>query len=88
MKSPLPSIGTGLELEAIAAAVIGGALLTGGVGSIVGAIIGAFLIRGIDNGLVMARVDGEWFRAFLGLMLVVAVIFNILVRKRASEMKT
>jgi simple sugar transport system permease protein len=88
LKSPLPSIGTGLELEAIAAAVIGGALLTGGVGSIVGAIIGAFLIRGIDNGLVMARVDGEWFRAFLGLMLVVAVIFNILVRKRASEMKT
>jgi simple sugar transport system permease protein len=88
LKSPLPSIGTLLELQAIAAAVIGGALLTGGVGSIVGAIIGAFLIRGIDNGLVMARVDGEWFRAFLGLMLVVAVIFNIMVRKRASEMKT
>ncbi|MEZ5670803.1 MAG: ABC transporter permease [Alphaproteobacteria bacterium] len=87
LKQPLPNIGTGLELEAIAAAVIGGALLTGGVGSIVGAIIGAFLIRAIDNGLVMSRVNGEWFRAFLGVLLVLAVIVNIVIRRRASEMK-
>src|SRR5690606_26320768 len=82
LKSPLPNIGTGLELEAIAAAVIGGALLTGGVGSILGAIIGAFLIRAIDNGLAMSRVNGEWFRAFLGVLLVLAVIINIDIRRR------
>jgi simple sugar transport system permease protein len=87
LKSPLPNIGTGLELEAIAAAVIGGALLTGGVGSIIGAIIGAFLIRAIDNGLAMSRVNGEWFRAFLGILLVLAVIINIDIRRRASNMK-
>lgn len=87
LKSPLPNIGTGLELEAIAAAVIGGALLTGGVGSILGAVIGAFLIRAIDNGLIMSRVNGEWFRAFLGILLVLAVIINIDIRRRASEMK-
>lgn len=87
LKSPLPNIGTGLELEAIAAAVIGGALLTGGIGSILGAVIGAFLIRAIDNGLAMSRVNGEWFRAFLGILLVLAVIINIDIRRRAANMK-
>ncbi|MBV9245332.1 MAG: ABC transporter permease, partial [Methylobacteriaceae bacterium] len=51
--SPLPSIGDGLELHAVAAAVIGGTALTGGVGTVLGAIVGALLIRVIDNGLVL-----------------------------------
>src|SRR5262249_10908749 len=46
-KAPLPSMGNGLELEAIAAAVIGGTSLMGGVGSVVGALVGAILIRSI-----------------------------------------
>jgi len=53
--SPLPSIGEGLELQAVAAAVIGGTALAGGVGTVLGAIIGALLIRVIDNGLVLDR---------------------------------
>ena len=76
-KAPLPSMGNGLELEVIAGAVIGGAALTGGVGSIAGAIIGAILIRSIDNGLVMSRVNAEWFRAALGFLIVFSVVLNL-----------
>ena len=53
----LPSIGEGMELQAVAAAVIGGTSLAGGIGSIVGGFIGATLIRVIDNGMVMSQVD-------------------------------
>src|SRR6202790_1432588 len=60
--SALPSIGDGLELQAVAAAVIGGTALTGGIGTVVGAIVGALLIRVIDNGLVLSRVDANWFK--------------------------
>ena len=58
--SPLPSIGEGLELQAVAAAVIGGAALAGGIGTIMGGIVGALLIRVIDNGLVLSQVDANW----------------------------
>ena len=51
LHSPLPSIGDGLELQAVAAAVIGGTALSGGVGTVLGAVVGALLIRVIDNGL-------------------------------------
>lgn len=84
-KAPLPSMGTGLELEVIAGAVIGGAALTGGVGSILGAVIGATLIRSIDNGLVMSRVDAEWFRTALGILIVVSVVLNVRVRHFFAE---
>ena len=49
MGAALPTLGTGLELEAIAAAVIGGIALTGGVGSVLGAVLGALLIKSIDS---------------------------------------
>ena len=64
--SPLPSIGEGLELQAVAAAVIGGTALTGGVGTVLGAIVGALLIRVIDNGLVLTQVDANWFKFAIG----------------------
>jgi len=87
LKASLPSLGLGLELEAIAAAVIGGCMLTGGVGSVVGAIIGALLIRSIDNGLIMARVDADYFKASIGALTLVAVILNTYSRKRASNIR-
>ena len=64
--SPLPSIGEGMELQAVAAAVIGGTSLAGGVGTIFGGIIGAALIRVIDNGMVCRRVDANWFKFAIG----------------------
>ena len=59
LNSPLPSIGVGLELQAVAAAVIGGTALTGGIGTVFGGIIGALLIRVIDNGLVLSQVERQ-----------------------------
>ena len=64
--SPLPSIGDGLELQAVAAAVIGGTSLAGGIGTIFGGIVGAALIRVIDNGLVLSQVDANWFKFAIG----------------------
>ena len=85
--APLPSIGEGLELQAVAAAVIGGTALTGGIGTILGGIIGATLIRVIDNGLVLSQVDANWFKMALGALTVFAVILNAWLRKKAKSIK-
>jgi simple sugar transport system permease protein len=87
LRSALPSLGEGLELQAIAAAVIGGTALTGGIGSVVGFVIGTLLIRVIDNGLVMARIDANWFRFAIGALTILAVILNTTLRARARSMK-
>ncbi len=87
LKSALPALGEGLELQAIAAAVIGGTALTGGIGSVIGIIVGTCLIRAIDNGLVMARIDANWFRFAIGALTIVAVILNTTVRQRARRMR-
>ena len=78
LHSPLPSIGDGLELQAVAAAVIGGTSLYGGVGTVLGAIVGALLIRVIDNGLVMTQVDANWFKFAVGALLILAVVAQLL----------
>jgi simple sugar transport system permease protein len=85
--SPLPSLGEGLELQAVAAAVIGGASLFGGVGTVLGAIVGALLIRVIDNGLVLSRVDANWFKFAIGSLLVLAVIANTWLRRKSRSIK-
>lgn len=85
--SPLPSIGEGLELQAVAAAVIGGASLFGGIGSILGGVIGATLIRVIDNGMVLSQVDSNWFKFAVGALTILAVVANAWLRKRGRAMK-
>jgi len=85
--APLPSIGEGLELQAVAAAVIGGTSLAGGIGTILGGIIGATLIRVIDNGLVLSQVDANWFKLAIGLLTIFAVILNSWLRKKAKSIK-
>ena len=87
LHSPLPSIGDGLELQAVAAAVIGGTALTGGVGTVLGAIVGALLIRVIDNGLVMSQVDANWFKFAIGVLTIFAVVSNTWLRRTARRMK-
>jgi simple sugar transport system permease protein len=72
------------EFEAIIAAVIGGCLLTGGFGSIIGAFIGSVIFGMVLIGLTYTDVDQDWYQVFLGLMLLVAVMFNNVVRRRAS----
>ena len=85
--SPLPSIGEGWELQAVAAAVIGGTALTGGIGVVLGGVIGAVLIRVIDNGLVLSQVDANWFKFAIGSLTIFAVVANAWLRKRAKSIK-
>ena len=85
--SPLPSLGEGMELQAVAAAVIGGTSLSGGIGSILGGIIGATLIRVIDNGMVMSQIDSNWFKFAIGALTIFAVVGNAWLRKRGRAMK-
>jgi simple sugar transport system permease protein len=85
--APLPSIGEGLELQAVAAAVIGGTALTGGIGTILGGIIGAVLIRVIDNGLVLSQVNANWFKLAIGALTIFAVIMNSWLRARGKAIK-
>jgi simple sugar transport system permease protein len=77
--------GTDQEFNAIIAAVVGGCLLTGGYGSAVGAALGALLFGMVQQGIVITGIDGDWYRVFLGGVLVVAVIFNNFIRQRASR---
>lgn len=73
------------EFEAIIAAVIGGALLTGGYGSVVGACFGALIFGVVQMGIFFMGIDSSWFRVFLGGMLLIAVIFNNFIRKKVTE---
>jgi len=68
--------GEGLELQAIAAAVIGGTRLNGGYGSVIGTALGCLMIGMIRNGLALAGVASFWFTAIVGLLIVGAVIIN------------
>jgi len=70
------NLATSYELNIIAAAVIGGANLAGGVGGALGAIIGCILIEVIRNGLVLARVDPYWQQALVGCIIVAAVLVD------------
>lgn len=72
------------EFEAIIAAVIGGCLLTGGYGSIVGASLGALIFGVVQIGIGYTSIDNNWYRVFLGGMLLAAVLFNNYIRKRVA----
>jgi len=73
------------EFEAIIAAVIGGTLLTGGYGSAIGAMFGSLIFGTVQMGIFYTGIDTDWFKAFMGTMLLIAVLFNNYVRKRATE---
>jgi simple sugar transport system permease protein len=69
------------EFEAIISVVIGGALLTGGYGSVIGAALGALIFGVVQQGLFFAGVESSLFRVFLGVILLLAVILNTYIRR-------
>jgi simple sugar transport system permease protein len=79
--------GTQKEFEAIIAAVIGGCLLTGGYGSAIGAAFGALIFALVQMGIYYTGIDTDWFKVFLGSMVLIAVLFNNYVRRKATEAK-
>ncbi|MFI6493140.1 ABC transporter permease [Streptomyces sp. NPDC050564] len=77
--------GVGQELIYISAAVIGGCLLTGGYGSAIGPVFGAFMFGMVQQGIVYAGWNPDWFKAFLGVMLLGATLINLWVRRTATR---
>ncbi len=78
-------VGIGQELIYIVAAVIGGCLLTGGYGSAVGAAIGALIFGMTQQGIVYVGWNSDWFKLFVGAMLLLAVLSNQFVRRFAEQ---
>lgn len=70
------TLGDLMELEAIASAVIGGCILTGGRGSVIGALLGAFILTSVRYELIAMGAPSAWFITFVGIVLVLAVLFN------------
>jgi ribose transport system permease protein len=83
LNSAQPALGQGYELDAIAAAVIGGTSLSGGEGTILGTVIGAFVMSVLSNGLRILSVPQEWQTVMTGVIVIVAVYADILRRRRA-----
>jgi ribose transport system permease protein len=83
LNSAQPALGQGYELDAIAAVVIGGTSLSGGTGTILGTIIGAFIISVLTNGLRIMSVAQEWQTVLTGLIIILAVYTDILRRGKS-----
>jgi len=83
--SAQPQMAAGLELDAIAASVLGGVSLFGGVGSVVGACIGAFIVGMLGNGLNMLRVPSYYQQVIKGVVFIIAVIFDMYAKRQAKK---
>jgi simple sugar transport system permease protein len=79
--------GVGNEFLYIIAAVVGGTLLTGGFGNAIGVAIGAFIFGMTSLGIVYAGWDPNWFKAFLGVMLLLAVLVNLYIKRLSTTRK-
>ncbi len=79
------SLGSGMELYVIAAAVIGGTALAGGSGSILGSVLGALIMQSLDSGMLLLDVPIGKRMVIIGQVLIVAVVFDVLYRKRFGE---
>ena len=77
LNTATPGAGTSFELDVIAAAFIGGASATGGVGTVVGAVIGAFVMGVMNNGMSILGVGIDWQQVIKGLVLLLAVFFDV-----------
>lgn len=78
LNAATPQAGNLFELDAIAAAVIGGASFTGGVGTVFGAVIGALVMGVLNNGMSLMGIGIDWQQAIKGLVLLAAVAFDVL----------
>ncbi len=79
------SLGTGMELYAIAAAVIGGVALSGGSGSVLGTVLGALIIQFLESGLLLLEIGVGQRLVIIGQVLIVAVVFDVVYRRATGE---
>jgi simple sugar transport system permease protein len=86
-QSVTPTVLVGKELDVLAAVVLGGASLTGGVGTIFGTILGVALLAILQNGLVLVGVSSYWSQLFVGLIILVAVSITAWSERRRRKAK-
>lgn len=79
-----PKAGTNYELDAIAACFIGGASASGGIGTIMGAIIGALVMGVLNNGMSIMGIGIDWQQAIKGLVLLAAIAFDVYTKSKSS----
>ena len=79
-----PTVGAGFELQVIAAAIIGGTAVSGGTGTVPGALIGALIVAVINSGLIFFSIDSNWTNFVTGAVIVIAVGSDALVRRRRA----
>lgn len=85
LNSAQPALGPGYELDAIAAVVIGGTSMSGGSGTIIGTVIGAFIISVLQSGIRILSVPQEWQTVITGGVLILAVLLDLQRRKKKSS---
>ncbi len=84
LNTATPKAGDGFELDVIAAVFIGGASATGGIGTIIGAVVGAFLIGVMNNGMSIMGIGIDWQQAIKGFVLLLAVFFDVYNKRKNS----
>lgn len=87
MNTAYPSIGSGYEMNAVAACVIGGASLAGGKGTMKGAILGAFIMSVLTNGLRLLSFSTEWQKVLTGVIIIIAVYIDIVGKRKKNGWK-
>jgi putative multiple sugar transport system permease protein len=85
LNSATPKAGTGFEMDAIGACFIGGASTSGGVGTVVGAIVGGLLMGVLNNGMSILGISIDWQQAIKGLVLLAAVTFDVYSKSKAKS---
>jgi len=84
LNSATPNAGEGFELDVIAACFIGGASATGGIGTVIGAVVGAFFIGVMNNGMSLLGVGIDWQQAIKGFVLLLAVFFDVYNKNKSA----
>ncbi|MDR2516263.1 MAG: ABC transporter permease [Spirochaetaceae bacterium] len=85
MNSGQPSAATGVEFDAVTAAVLGGTAFTGGVGTMLGTLLGMLILQGFNTGLIMLNVQIFWQNVAQGMLLVVALAFDFYRKKSTAK---
>ena len=83
LNSSTPNAGDGMELDVIAACFIGGASASGGIGTVIGAVVGAFLVGVLNNGMSIMGLGIDWQKVVKGLVLLAAVLFDVYNKKKS-----
>jgi putative multiple sugar transport system permease protein len=83
LNSSTPNAGDGMELDVIAACFIGGASASGGIGTVIGAVVGAFMIGVLNNGMSIVGLGIDWQKVVKGLVLLAAVLFDVYNKKKS-----